>query len=173
MENYPYKTGALYHEQGLARQAQQALLDAGFAREQVRLLGPTDLAADHERVEHKLEPESDAVANTIIKDTVIGTGIGGAAGAAGATVLAAAEMALFLTTPVLGALMLTAYGATIGGTVGALTGVKIKETAFLSVMRDALKRGYWGVVVHARDEAEAERAGAVFAETDSVKEVNN
>ena len=56
-------------------------------------------------------------------------------------------------------------GATVGGIAGVVKGVKVKETAFLGIVEDALQQGHWVLVVHARDHQEEERARTLVGET--------
>lgn len=160
MEQYTHKVSAIYADEAAARQALQILRDHGFPEKQLRIIGPHDL-----RPGAKLEPEGIEVSKEIVKDTLIGGGVGGAVGAAGSAAMGAAGVALFVTNPVLATLMIVGYAATIGGIAGAIKGVKIKETAYIAIVEDALKQGHWAIVAHARDNAEEAKARQLIAET--------
>lgn len=150
----------IYHEEKLAREALDKLRDSGFSDEQLRLINPHD-----PELERKLEPGGTDVAKTFIKDILIGTGVGGAAGAAGTAAFALLETAVFLTNPVMGALVITGYAAGVGGVVGAIKAIKLKETAFLGVVEDALKKGYWVVAVHAPDQEQEDKAHQIIGDS--------
>lgn len=167
MENYPYKVSGIYHEETLAHSALDKLRNSGFPAEQLRLIGPRD-----PKMGAKLEPEGQELPKEIIKDSLIGAGVGGALGVVGAAALAIAQTALIATNPVLSTLVIAGYGAAVGSVAGAYTGVKMKETDFLGVVEDALQQGYWVVVAHARDEAEEERARELIGETAAERQVN-
>lgn len=158
-ENTHTVTG-IYHTEELAHQVLARLRDGGFPEKRLRIIGPHDPMKGR-----KLKPKGKAVASEIIKDTLIGTGLGGAAGAAGSALFALANTAVFMTNPVMGALMITGYAATVGGTIGALKGVSLKETAYLGVVEDALNKGYWVVAVHTQDDQEKDRAGGIIGES--------
>ncbi|MEE4379457.1 MAG: hypothetical protein V2J55_18375 [Candidatus Competibacteraceae bacterium] len=160
MEEYPYKLSALYHDQSLAEQAQQALLQLGFPAEQLRITGPEDPGTGA-----KLEPEGDKLPLEITKDTAIGTGIGAGIGATGSAALAIAQAALFATNPVLSTLVITGYAATVGGLAGAIKGIKMKETLFVGIVEQALQQGHWALVVHARDEEQETAARKILGKT--------
>jgi len=160
MEQYPYKLSALYHEQSLAEQAQQALLQQGFPAAQLRIIGPDDSSTGE-----KLEPEGDKLPSEITKDTAIGTGVGAGIGATGSAAFAIAQTALFVTNPVLSALVVTGYAATVGGLAGAIKGIKLKETMFVGIVEQALQQGNWALVVHAKDEEQETAARKILGET--------
>jgi hypothetical protein len=169
MEKYIHKFSALYHNEALARQALQQLQSHNFSDEQLRLIGPND--AD---VGNQLEPEGDEIPKEVIRDTLVGAGIGGGVGAASTAVLAA-ETVLFATNPILGGLMAIGYATTIGGLAGAIKGLKVKETIFVGVVEQALRQGSWALVVHAQDKEQEEIARRILGETvaDAVDTINN
>lgn len=166
MEQYAEKVSAIYHDKNLAQQALEKLRQNGFSEDQLRIIGPHDPLTGT-----KLEPEGEGMARHIIKDTLIGGGIGGALGAAGSAAMGAAQIALFVTNPIMGSLVITGYAAAVGSIVGAVKGVKIKETAYLGVVEDALKKGHWVVAVHAHDKEEEKKAHGIIAETVVDREV--
>jgi len=160
MERFTHKLAAIYRDQSSAREAWGLLRQGGFPEAQLRLVGPTDA-----QTERKLEPEGEEVAMTVLKDTALGTGIGGALGLAGSAALGAAGLALFLSQPVAATLVIAGYSAGVGGVLGFLKGIKVKESLFVGAAEDALGRGYWVLVVHGRNEDEEKRAQALISET--------
>lgn len=166
MEQYSHKVAAIYPDQSAAQAALEQLEAAGFSTSQVRLIGPHDPATDK-----KLEPEGDEIPKEFIKDTAIGTGLGGAVGAAGATAMAVTGVALYVAQPLLATLMTVATGAGIGTLAGALKGLRIKEDAYVAMVQDALRRGHWAVVALGRNTDEEARAHAVFKDTIREQEI--
>ena len=61
----------------------------------------------------------------------------------------------------------------LGGTVGAVKGLKIKEDAYAAITQEALKQGYWVVVAHGRNEGEQQKAHQVFQDTTADREVRD
>lgn len=159
MEKYTHKFSALYHDEKLARQALQQLKDHDFSDNQLRLISPDDPEAGAQ-----LEPEGNEIPKEIIRDTLVGAGIGGGVGIAGTAVLAA-ETLLFATNPILGTLMAIGYGATIGGIAGAIKGLKVKETVFVGIVEQALQEGSWALVVHTQDQDQEKVARQILGET--------
>lgn len=160
MEQYTHKVAAIYRDQSSANEALAHLRQGGFSDQQLRLLGPSD-----DQAERKLEPEGDDVAKTVLKDVAVGGGVGGALGLAGSAALGAAGIALFLTQPVAATLVIAGYSAGVGGVVGFLKGIKVKESVFLGAAEDAVRQGYWVLVAHGRDDDEEERARTLMADT--------
>ncbi|MDQ2697102.1 MAG: hypothetical protein M3Z21_17330 [Pseudomonadota bacterium] len=160
MEHYLHKVSAIYPDRAAAQQARELLHREGFAQEQLRVIGPHDLEIDK-----KLEPEGNEIPKEITKDAAIGTAIGGLAGLLGSVALGAAGVALFVSSPLVATALLAGYGATVGGIAGTIKGVRVKETAFLGIVEDALKQGHWVLLVHARDAQEDARARALVGET--------
>ncbi|MGB7930812.1 MAG: hypothetical protein WCH04_01070, partial [Gammaproteobacteria bacterium] len=71
----------------------------------------------------------------------------------------------FVSAPVVGPLMLLGYGAMIGGTVGALRGLKLSENMLTGLVKDALKEDYHVVVIHAASEEGQQRVQDVINTT--------
>jgi hypothetical protein len=168
MEQFTHKVAAIYHDQASARNAMETLAHAGFSDNQLRVAGPND-----PRAERKLEPEGKEIPKTIVKDTAVGAGVGGVLGLAGSATLGAAGMALFLSQPVAATLAIAGYAAGVGGLVGFLKGIKVKEGVFVGAAEDALKQGYWALVVHCRTADEEQRAHELIASTVVEKELSS
>lgn len=160
MEQYTRKVSGIYPDQTTAEQAVKKLRENGFPENQLRVINPHDPDPGA-----KLEPEGVEVAKEIGKDTMIGAGAGGVLGIVGSAALGVAEVALFVTTPILGTLMIATYAATVGGVAGYIKGLKIKETAFLGIVEDALKQGHWVVLALAHDKKEEDLARKLIADT--------
>jgi hypothetical protein len=157
----------IYHDEKSARQTLENLRKGGFTDERLRIIDPHDPYKGS-----KLEPRGEGVAKEIVKDILIGSGVGGGVGVAGSAALALAQTAVFMSNPVLGTLMIAGYAATVGGIAGALKGVKLKETDMIGVASDALKEGYWIVAVHAADQDQEDKANRIFSESVADKTVS-
>jgi uncharacterized membrane protein len=62
-------------------------------------------------------------------------------------------------------LIVMGYGAAIGGMGGAITGLHIEKTRLSSMVQDALKGGFFVVLVHGRDENAYRKAREVMETT--------
>lgn len=108
--------------------------------------------------------DSDDVLKDLLRDGAIGTAVGTAAGAGVSIALAAAQLTLFIASPVLGALYLIGWGASLGGLVGAVVGAERSQGDVSSLIKDALSSGQVVLVVHARTEAETSIAQDVVSQ---------
>ncbi len=159
-ELYPNKIAAVYPDGPAAEAAAMALEAADLDNVSVLRLAPGDSLVDR-----TIEPETGAIRNTVIRDTISGGTAGTAAGAATAGALAVTAPALFVSAPVVAPLVILGYGALIGATAGAVRGLRLRETVLAGVVRDALEAGYYVIVVHAANAEAQRRAQAVVDDT--------
>jgi hypothetical protein len=159
-ERYPYKVAAVYPDSAAADAAVHDLnIDNLGDVEVVRLEPGTN------QVDLAIEPEREQTRDTVINDTVTGSAVGTAAGAVLTGAAALGTPALFVSAPVVGPLMLLGYGAMIGGTVGAIRGLKLHENMLSGLVKDALKEGYHVVIIHAASEEGQQRVQDVISTT--------
>jgi hypothetical protein len=167
MEPYDFKheLAGIYASREAADKAYEAFVAAGFDASEVRLITPDKAAEDDDAVSRDIEPESGGTRDQIVKDTAVGTLAGGGAGAVGAGAIGLMAPMLFAAAPVVAPLIVMGYGAAIGGMGGAITGLHIEKTRLASMVRDALKGGFFVVLVHGRDEAAHRKAKEVMEAT--------
>ena len=159
-EHYPYKVAAVYPDSAAAEAAVHDLNIANLGDVEVVQLEPGTNQADQ-----AIEPEGEQTRDTVVNDTVTGSAVGTAAGAVVTGAAALGTPALFISAPVVGPLMLLGYGAMIGGTVGAIRGLKLRENMLSGLVKDALKEGYHVVIIHAASEQEQQRVQDVINTT--------
>lgn len=152
-ESHPYKVAAIYPGIDEAEATVMALVDS-----KIDGIDIVQLAPGTEETGLAIENETEATLDTITRDA----GIGGIAGTAagGAAVLVASS--LFVSAPIVGPLIMLGYGTLIGGIVGAIRGLKIREGQLAGLVNDALDAGYYAVVVHAENEQGRNRAQDVI-----------
>lgn len=159
MERYTYKLAGIYANRAEAEQALQHVIAAGFAREQVRCAWPDD-----QYVDRKVEPETKASRNHMVRNTVIGLLIGGGVGVLATVAILLLKPGIFASVPIWGPLIVTGYAATVGLLVGAFTGLRVREGQLASSIVDEINRGGYAVIVQARDSREAQRAEQLLQE---------
>ena len=159
-EHYPYKVAAVYPDSAAAEAAVHDLNIANLGDVEVVQLEPGTNQADK-----AIEPEGEQTRDTVVNDIVTGSAVGTAAGAVVTGAAALGTPALFISAPVVGPLMLLGYGAMIGGTVGAIRGLKLRENMLSGLVKDALKEGYHVVIIHAASEQEQQRVQDVINTT--------
>ncbi|MFO8003836.1 hypothetical protein [Thioalkalivibrio sp.] len=167
MESYDFthELAGIYADKDAAQKAYQAFIEAGFDASEVRLITPDQAPEDSDAVSQDIEPESGGTRDQIVKDTVAGTAAGGTAGAVGAGAIGLMAPMLFAAAPVVAPLIVMGYGAAIGGMAGAITGLHVEKTRLAGIVEDALKGGFWVVLVHGRDEAAYRKASEVMEST--------
>ncbi|MCW8874734.1 MAG: hypothetical protein OQK27_03195 [Gammaproteobacteria bacterium] len=159
-EQYPYKVAAIYADAESADAAVGMLEHAGLGDARIVRLRPGQAGIDS-----AIEPESVGTRDTVTVDTLTGGIAGAGAGALVAGAVTALTPALFVSAPVVAPLIILGYGTLIGGTAGAVRGVRLRELALAGLVKDALKAGYQVVLVHSASEQIRDRAQAVIGET--------
>lgn len=159
MERYTYKLAGIYANRMAAEQALQHVLAAGLDREQVRCAWPND-----QYIERKIEPETIATRNHMVRNTIAGTVVGAIAGVLATAAIAVLAPQLFENAPIWGPLMVTGYGAVVGLIVGAFSGLRMREGRLAAAIVDEVNRGGYAVIVQARDSREAHRAERLLEE---------
>lgn len=157
MENYLHRTVGLYSTRASAESARDEILANGLAPHQVRLLGPGSAGAGEDAAS-----DSDDVLKDLLRDGAVGAAVGTAAGAGATIALAAASITLFIANPVLGALYLLGWGASLGGLVGVAVGSERSKGDVPGLIKDALAGGQFVLVVRATNEEQTTQAQRVF-----------
>ncbi len=159
-EHYPHKITAVYQDAVTATKAVRKLEGSDLGDVKVLQLSP-----DADNVDQAIEPEREAVRDSLVNDTLAGGAAGTAAGAVVSGAAAIIAPSLFIAAPVAGPLIVLGYGAMLGGIAGAIRGVRPREGELAALVKDALNGGYHVVMVHAVDEEARQKAEAVINET--------
>jgi hypothetical protein len=147
MTNYMHRVVGVYATRGAAERVLSDLVLQGLALEKITILEPggtvsrPDVAAD-----------SDDVLKEMLRDGAIGTALGTVVGAFGTVALSMANISLFIASPVVGALSMLGWGASLGAVVGAVAGAQNHKGAVADMVKDALESGHVVLVAHADDE---------------------
>jgi hypothetical protein len=159
MESYMHRVVGLYTSRAEADAARDLILARGIAPTQVSVLTAESTVAGVDT-----KSDSDDVLKDLLRDGAMGTAVGTAAGAGVSIAMAAANLTLFIASPVLGALYLIGWGASLGGLVGAVVGSEKNKGDVSTLIKDALANGHAVLVVHARSGAETTRAQQVVGQ---------
>jgi hypothetical protein len=159
MESYLHRVVGLYASRAEANEARDLIVAQGMAPTQVKVL-----TAESTVTGADAKSDSDDVLKDLLRDGAIGTAVGTAAGAGVSIAMAAANLTLFIASPVLGALYLIGWGASLGGLVGAVVGSERRHGDVSSLIKDALANGQAVLVVHARSGAETAQAQQVVSQ---------
>ncbi|MHB1332812.1 MAG: DUF1269 domain-containing protein [Sulfuriferula sp.] len=165
MHKYLHKVAGIYSSRVAAEKVRSQLIEQGFDLDQMNILISMDTASDA-----KIEPEGNEVLSEVVKDGVIGTAVGSGVGALGVVAMAAANISLFLASPLLGPLTLIGWGASVGAIAGASVGTGVKEGHFSDIVKDALTHGNAVLIVHTTTDAQTKIATDIVS--NSVAEPN-
>lgn len=161
MNEYIHHVSGFFAHREEAHNALTTLVERGLPREQLHIF-ETDTAVPASAQESK----SNEVLKDVLVDSAIGTAIGTGIGALGEVALVAANVSLFIASPLLAPIMMLGWGATIGAMVGASTGaasaIEHKDGKFAELIGDAISNGQYVLVVKTRTEQETEIAREVI-----------
>lgn len=160
MTTYLHRVMGFYATRTDALAARDQLVEHGLPITRLNILEPGTSGSTPDR-----QADSDDVLHELLRDGAIGVAVGTAAGAAGAIGLAAAGLTLFVASPVLGALYLLGWGASLGGFAGTLVGGQGKKGEVSDLVNDALSSGHVVLVAHATSEEQTTTAQRVIAES--------
>ncbi len=160
MKHYLHRVVGLYPSYAAASSARDQVIAQAIAPDRIRILGPGTPAGGQDAA-----ADSDDVLKDLLRDGAIGTAVGTAVGAAGTIALAAAQVTLFIASPVLGALYLLGWGASLGGLVGAMVGSERSKGDVSTLIKDALAGDQFVLVVQAADEAQTSLARQVVGDS--------
>jgi hypothetical protein len=160
MENYRHYVSGFFAHRDQAEKTVSELLAAGLPLIRVHLLDKDSLSPPT----HEATESSDVVLKDIIVDGVIGTAVGTGVGALITVGMVAANVSLFVASPLIAPLTMLGWGASIGGLVGASIGASEKAKPLSNLVHDAIISGSLVVVVETLSAEETEIAGKVFKE---------
>ena len=159
-EQYPYKVAAIYADAVSVNAAVGMLEHSRIGDARIIRLTP-----GRSGVDSAIGPESVGTRSTVTVDALTGGIAGAGVGALMAGAVTALTPALFVSAHVVASLIILGYGSLIGGTAGAVHGVRLQELALSGLVKDALKAGYHVVLVYCANEPIRDRVQAVIGET--------
>ena len=181
MDEYRHHVSGFFSNHDEAKIAFSKLLEQGLPRERL-LIFVTDSPAPAPAPKE----DSNAVLKDVLVDGTIGTAVGTGIGALAEVALVAANVSLFIASPLLAPLVMLGWGASVGGLIGAVagatknavkttgTGDKNKEGWLSDLVRDAIASGQIVVVADTRTDQETSIARAVIeASVGDYKETNS
>lgn len=161
MEEYRHHVSGFFAHYQEAASALSRLIDLGLPRERLQLLKPD--AASPATVR---QADSNGVLQHVLVDGAIGTAVGTGIGVIAELALVAANVSLFIASPLIAPLAMLGWGASLGGLVGAAVGAEshaeIADGKFSSLVRDAISSGQAVLVVQTRTVEETALARQVI-----------
>ncbi|MDZ4262899.1 MAG: hypothetical protein U1B30_11290 [Pseudomonadota bacterium] len=160
MRQYHHQISGFFSHRDQAETAYAELLKQGIAAAQLTLRdtdstpSPTASLADNQ--------SSNDVLKAVLVSTAIGVGIGSAAGLAAQLALTAANINLFIASPLIAPLVLIGWGASIGGFIGAVMGTMKKRQSLTQLVQEKILNGQIALVVDTHDRQQTAAAKAVM-----------
>jgi len=152
MNEYRHHVSGFFVLREDAESTLTALIDCGLPRERLFIFEKNSAPAIPGP--HK---DSQEVRNEVITDGAIGVAAGVGLGALGEVALVAADVSLFIASPLLAPLMMMGWGAVVGGLIGASAGAR-NDKDFKSLLSDAVSNGQIVLVVETRTKEETATA---------------
>ena len=134
---------AIYPHRRDAEAIRDTLIEHGIAGRDITVL-------------HKAQgPLSDEVLKDMLVEGMIGTAVGTGVGALGMLAIAAANVTLFVASPLVAPLAMLGWFAGVGGLLGAAVGADRHTAGKLSdLVKDAIEAGHTVLIVRTHSEAE-------------------
>jgi hypothetical protein len=111
---------------------------------------------------HVAKNSDDKVLKDVLVDGAIGAAVGTGVGALVEVALIAANVTLFVASPLIAPLVLLGWGASLGGLIGATAGAAENVKPLSELVHDAILNGQFVVVVETRNEEETVLASRIF-----------
>lgn len=141
MDSYRHHVSGFFAVREDAESASSKLAARGVPRERLKIYDATTAPP----APSPLAENNDALKDMLV-DGTIGATIGAGLGALAEVALVAANVSLFIASPLIAPLVLLGWGASLGGLVGASAGAstdrnKHKDGAFADLVGDAISNG--------------------------------
>lgn len=153
MTTYVHYVSGFFAHREEASDVFEKLIAQGIPRARVQTYTDLTTAPVHEPAE-----SSNQVLKDVLVDGTIGTVVGTGVGALIQVALIAANVTLFVASPLIAPLVLLGWGASIGGVVGASIGAAENAKPLSALIEDAIASGQIVVVAETRTEAETKIA---------------
>ncbi len=172
MDQYRHHVSGIFANRVEAGSTLDKLVEQGLPRERLQIFesGSALPAATQ-------QAKSNEVLKDMVVDGAIGTAVGTGIGALAEVALIAANVSLFVASPLIAPLALLGWGASLGGMAGATVGAKIssekKEGWFSDLIKDAISNGQVVLVAETRTNQETEIARKIIqTSVGNYKDVN-
>lgn len=155
MDKYIHHVSGIFSHRDAAQSAISRLVDRGIPQNRIQLFDSNSILPATSQ-----QAKSNKVLKDMVVDGAIGTAVGTGIGALAEVALVAANVTLFVASPLIAPLALLGWGASLGATVGATIGAKVSsenKTGWLSdLVKDAISNGQVVLVVETLSKQETE-----------------
>ncbi|GGY69223.1 hypothetical protein GCM10011613_11920 [Cellvibrio zantedeschiae] len=159
MSTYRHYISGFFSHRDQAETAYTQLMGSGIPRSRLQIFDSQSVAPTHRSTEG-----SNEVLKEVLVDGAVGTAVGMTIGGLAQVALVAANVTLFVASPLIAPLVMMGWGAGIGGILGASAGAAAKAKPLSELVNDAIKAGQIALVVETQSTEETAAAQAIFKE---------
>jgi len=153
MEEQSHIVSGIYTSRAEAESVRDRLVERGLPRTQMNVVEAAPATGNA-----KMADDNEALKDVLV-DGTIGAAVGTGIGALAEVALVAANVTLFVASPLIAPLAMLGWGAVLGGVAGAALGAEKpeqkREGKLSDLVLDAIRSGHVVLVAHARTEEEA------------------
>jgi hypothetical protein len=160
MDEYRHHVSGFFAHPKEAESALAELVDRGLPRDRLKIFTNDPTAPTPMPETASKAARSDAVLKDMLVDGAVGAAVGTGIGVLAEIALVAANVSLFVASPLLAPLVLLGWGASLGGTVGAMVGAEKRSLSTL--IGDAISSGQIVLVAETRTESQTALAREVI-----------
>lgn len=157
MDEYRHHVSGFFADREQADGAFSRLVELGLPRERLQIL-----TADSAAATTTAHADSDVVLKDIVVDGAVGAAVGTGLGALAELALIAANVSLFIASPLIAPLAMLGWGATLGGFIGAAAGAGNRDGDFSELILAAVSSGQVVLVAETRSASETAIAREVI-----------
>jgi hypothetical protein len=161
MNEYCHHVTGFFAHREAAENARSELVARGLPRDRLHIF-----KADSSGVGAGPQSDSNEVLKNVLVDGAIGTVVGTGLGALGELALVAANVSLFIASPLIAPLAMLGWGASLGALIGTAAGASVgagkRDGRFADLIRDAISSGQVVLVAETRTEQETAIAREVI-----------
>jgi len=140
MNPYRHHVSGFFANRQEAESVLTRLVEQGIPRARLQLFD-TSSVAPATTPHAPPHARSDEVLQDIVTDGAVGVAVGTALGGLAELALVAANVSLFIASPLIAPLVMLGWGAGLGGFLGAVAGAGSKEGGFSTLVMDAISSG--------------------------------
>lgn len=157
MNTYRHYVSGFFTHKDQADIAYTRLVAAGIPRTRMQIFDSQTGSPSHQSNEG-----SNEVLKEVLVDGAVGTAVGLTIGGLAQVALVAANVTLFVASPVIAPLVMMGWGAGLGGILGASAGAANKSKSLSDLVNDAIKAGQIAFVVETHSQEETNAAQIIF-----------
>ena len=153
----------VYASRAEAEKVRNQLLERGLQRQQVKVVERARADDSNAKL-----ADDDEVLKEVLVDGTVGTLVGTGLGALGQIALVAANVTLFVASPLVAPLAMLGWGAVLGGVLGAAAGANkgVKhEGKFADLVHYAIRSGHVTLTAETSTEEERKLASEVIGDS--------